>query len=177
MLIGTTDFYHSVTLAAGHKVSAKRSLLASSSYILFKWSRWNLMWCWSNSSWTPWHYCWVRFTQTREITAGLLTAWKKNPCFAFEQLWTDFVEIYYDDRYYWTLHFDTSLRVLDLHSRSQKCQKARTSASIISQCFQLNRMNFLCCWYLLAYIHFILSDPYSRERTLLMWLCLKNKPL
>ena len=35
---------------------------------------WNLIWCWSNLSWTSWDYIWVIFIKTREITAVLLTA-------------------------------------------------------------------------------------------------------
>ena len=57
MLIGNNDLYHfipySVTLmlAGDHKVGGKQNLLASFSCTLFNWSGWNLMWCWSNSSW------------------------------------------------------------------------------------------------------------------------------
>ena len=42
-----------------------------------------------------------------------------------------------DDRYYCTLHFDTSLIDLDQDSRSQECKKAKTSGPSISQSFQL----------------------------------------
>ena len=43
---------------------------------LFIWSGWKLMWCLSNSSWTSWDYLWLRFIETRGITAVLLTVSK-----------------------------------------------------------------------------------------------------
>ena len=53
ILKGTIDFYHLIPLSlililpCGHKVSSKQTLLAS--------------------SWTSWHYFWVRCNQTREV--------------------------------------------------------------------------------------------------------------
>ena len=55
----------------------------------------------------------------------------------------DLIQTWYDDRCYCTLHFDTSLVDLNLDSVSQKCEKAKTSASVISQSFQLIRMEFI----------------------------------
>ena len=83
--LGTIDLNHfilfSLTLTMGgdQKVSRKQNLLASFSYTLFIWSGWNVMWWGSNSRWTPWDYfwLWVRFSETREITAVLLTASKQ----------------------------------------------------------------------------------------------------
>ena len=55
MLTGTIDLYHfiplsvTLTLALGHKVCAKQSLVASFPCTLFNWSGWNLM-CGSNPS-------------------------------------------------------------------------------------------------------------------------------
>ena len=48
----------------------------------------------------------------------------------------DYIQTWCDDRYYCSLHFDTSLIDLDLDSRSQECEKAKTSAPIISQSLQ-----------------------------------------
>ena len=42
-----------------------------------------------------------------------------------------------DDEYYFTLHFDTSLIDVYFESRSQECEKAKTSVPIISQSFEL----------------------------------------
>ena len=58
----------------GHKVSVKQNLLALYSLSHFNSSGWNFMWCWSNSNWTSWYHVWVRFNETREIAAVLLTA-------------------------------------------------------------------------------------------------------
>ena len=58
LLTGTIDFYYFVPLLftlilpGGHKVSTNQDLLALSFRTLFIWSRWNLIWWWSNSSWT-----------------------------------------------------------------------------------------------------------------------------
>ena len=58
----------------------------------------------------------------------------------------DFIQTWswYVDRYYYscTVHFDTRLIDLGHDSRSQKCEKANTSAAIISQTFQLIWMEF-----------------------------------
>ena len=83
MLTGTIDFWYLVplsltlTLLQGHKASTKQNLLASCSHTLFNWSGWNRIPCGSNSSWTFLYYFWMRFIETREITAGLLTVSKK----------------------------------------------------------------------------------------------------
>ena len=79
MLIGTIDCCHfipfslALILPWGHKVSSKQNLLASFSHTLFNWSGLNFIWYWSNSRWTSWYYFWVKFIETREITAVLLT--------------------------------------------------------------------------------------------------------
>ena len=52
------------------------------------------------------------------------------------------IQSWYYDRYYCTVHFDISLVDLDLVSRSQECEKATTSARIISESFQLIWMVF-----------------------------------
>ena len=79
MLKGIRDLYHfiplslTLTLPEGHKVSAEQSLLASFSHTHFNWYGWNVIWCWSSLSGTPWYCIWIRFNETREITAVLLT--------------------------------------------------------------------------------------------------------
>ena len=55
-------------------------------------------------------------------------------------------QIWFNDRYYWTQHFETSSTDLDLHSRSQECEKAKTSMQIISYSFQSIWMNVVYCW-------------------------------
>ena len=98
MLIRIIDFYHfmpvslALTLAGDHKISAKQNLLASFSPALFIWSGWTLMWCWSSSSWTSWDYFWIRFIETRERTAVLLTAYKIWHWHAFQSLGTDLIQ-------------------------------------------------------------------------------------
>ena len=51
---------------------------------------------------------------------------------AFGCLWIDLIQTWYSNRYYCTLHFDTSLIGLDLYSRSLEHEEAKTS----SQSFQ-----------------------------------------
>ena len=60
-----------LTLAEDHKISAKENLLVWFSRTLFNWSGRNLICCWSDSSWTSWYYCWVRFMERREMMAVL----------------------------------------------------------------------------------------------------------
>ena len=65
-----------LTLPGSHRVSTKQNLLDSFSCTLFIWSEWNLMWWWSNSTRTTLDYFWVRFNETREISAVLQAASK-----------------------------------------------------------------------------------------------------
>ena len=125
----------------GHKVSSEQNLLASFSRSLFYWSRSNWIGPWINSSWTTW--LWVRFDETRKITAVLLTTSKKLQRWrAFGRLWIDLVYTWYDDRHSRTQYFSTSLLYLYLELRSQECKKARTFAAIISQFFQSTWLEF-----------------------------------
>ena len=48
-----------------------------------------------------------------------------------------FLQTWNDDRYYWTLIFDTSLIDLGLDSRSQECKKEKSSVAVISK-FSIN---------------------------------------
>ena len=47
----------------------------------------------------------------------------------------DLIQTWFDGRYYCTLHFDTSVIDLDLDSRTEQCEKAETSVTIVSQSF------------------------------------------
>ena len=73
------------------------------------------LWCWNNSSWTSAYYFWARCGKTREITAVLLTAEKNfQHWHTLRHLWIDLMQTWYDNRYYWTKQFDTSLIDHDL---------------------------------------------------------------
>ena len=84
ILKGTIDFYHFKPLSLTLTIQGVTRSAHSKSYWLhflphnFIWSRWDLMWRWSNSSWTTWDFFSVRFIETREITAVLLPASKKT---------------------------------------------------------------------------------------------------
>ena len=89
------------------------------SHTLFNWMRSNLIWWRCSLSLTYWDYFLLRFIGSREIL-GVTKCIKKLQCrHACKHLWTNLVQTWYDTRYYWTLHFDTSL--LNLDSRSQEC--------------------------------------------------------
>ena len=49
--------------------------------------------------------------------------------------WSETLEMWHDDGYNCTLHFDPIVNDLDLDSKSQECEKAQTSVSIIPQTF------------------------------------------
>ena len=137
-----------LTVPGGHKVSAKENLLILVSHTLFRWSGWNLIWWWSSSSWTTQYYFWVRFDVSREINCCFLTASTNfnigMHSDVYESIWFE-LGIWYDDRYYWTLHFDASLIDLDFDSRSQQCKKWRKCQ--LSQKFSmgLNGISVLFC--------------------------------
>ena len=75
----------------------------------------------------------MKFNVTREITVVSLNPSEK---FNLGYLRINLLQTWYDDRYYRTLHLDTSLIDLDRDSRSQECKKAKSSAAIISQNFR-----------------------------------------
>ena len=71
---------------------------------------------------------------------------------------------------HWTLQFDTDLNDVDLHARSQLCEKVESSVFIFSQIYQLKLINFLVaiiCCFVEAPIKFIVNNQYSREGILL----------
>ena len=79
---------------------------------------------------------------------------------AFGCLRMDLIQSWYDDKYYCTLHFDTSLTLVILWS--QECEIAECSAPIISQSFQSIWME---CGILLRFVSvinliFISSCPF-----------------
>ena len=129
MLIRAIDFYHliplwlTLTLPGSHKVSAKQKIFIF--LHIFVWSVWNLMWWWSNSSWTSCDYFWVRIVETREISAVLQTVIKKQHWHSFGCVLRDLTSTLYN-RYCCTLHFDINLIDPDIDSRAQKCKKAKS---------------------------------------------------
>ena len=110
----------------------------------------------------------------------LLTVSKKLQCWPVgRHLWSCKLNTC-EHRFYWTLHFDTSFRDLDLDSRSQGCEKAKTCVPFTSQSFQckwmvsglllkiLDHMDpILMCVRVCVCV--CLSEQHSRERTLLWW--------
>ena len=70
----------------------------------------------------------------REMTAVLLTVSKKLQIYMISAM--------IDTIIYCTLHFDTSIIDLDLDSRSQESEKAKTFTPIISQSFPLICVEF-----------------------------------
>ena len=118
MLIGTTDFYHfiplslTLTLPGDYKISAKQSLLASFFHTFCIWSGWNLMWWWSSSSWASCDF-WLRFTETRGITAVFADYIKSCTvgihADVYKSVWIQLGTMNINDRYYCTVHFYTSL--------------------------------------------------------------------
>ena len=84
---------------------------------------------------------------------------KKKPfilqCFC---LWTNLVQTFYNDRYYWTLHFDCSLS--DNDSRSQVCKKAKSSVSA-HKVLSWFGWHVVHCWDFMVWwtLHWLSSDP------------------
>ena len=83
-------------------------------------------------------------------------------------------QTWYDDRYCWTLCFDTSLNGSDLESRSQGCGKAKTSTPIISQSISGFGMLLRLVLFNEACAHFILSNWLSRDGIQVMRFCFKK---
>ena len=71
MLIGTIDFYRCTTFtdldfAWGSQGQCNAKHYCFIFLLIFNWSGWNLIWCWSNSCWTFWYYVWVRLLEQRK---------------------------------------------------------------------------------------------------------------
>ena len=97
-------------------------------------------------------------------------------CHAFWCLWINLVQTWYDhndDRYYWTLQFDTSLLDLDLDSKVTGMQESKHFCAKYLTKYSINWDRI---WYTVetfwcdkSYIDVILSIQLSREKSLLMW--------
>ena len=72
---------------------------------------------------------------------------KKNQCWHMHICGST----WHDDIYYCTLYFDTSLTDLDLNSRSQECEKTKTSEPISPKVFIRFRWNCVYYWCLLLW--------------------------
>ena len=78
-------------------------------------------------------------------------------------------------KYYWTLHFDTSVIDLNLDSRSQECKKTRTHAPIITQSFQLIWMEFGVLLRSVSMMNSLIHSVFKGENPTYMILFLKEK--
>ena len=115
----------------------------------------------------------MRFNETKEITAVLLTVSK------------NFNVGMHSDFYGWiwlklrmivdSIYIYTSLIGLD--SKSQECEKAKTSAPVISQGFSMDLGGIWYTvepWYNEPHTQLILSIRYSKERTLRRWVVFRQ---
>ena len=155
MFIGTIDFNHfipvTLTLSGGHKVNAKQNQLAWFSCTLFNWSGWNVICCWTSSSWTPWCcFEWDLMNLLFYWLCQTFLCWHALWC-----LWIDLVQTWYGDKYYWALHFASSLTDLDSDSR-QLLRQLSHKVSNLYGC------DVICCWtWWLDEPHTFWSCPFS----------------
>ena len=86
-------------------------------------------------------------------------------------------QTWYDDSYCWTLQLDTGQNNLDLFSRLQECERAKTAILIIldSFCFGWNLVGYWDSLSDESHIYFFLHGQYVRVRTLLRWFHEKRK--
>ena len=98
----------------------------------------------------------------------------KNLCWhAFRYLWNDLVQTLYNDRYCWSLHFDTGLTDHDvrskidhdLHWESQECEKAKLLFKLSHKIINQFGWNFGILFRLLGVMNLILisSQPFSTQ--------------
>ena len=88
----------------------------------------------------------MRSDETMEIAAVLMTALSNfNVGMHSDVYEIIFVRTPYDDRYYSTLHFDTSLIDLDLDARSQKCKNQRLLRQFFPKVFNRFGWNLVYC--------------------------------
>ena len=130
MLISTSDFYLfislsvTITLVWGYKISRRQYLSASFCRAFFQPIRTKFCMVLEQFKLNILSLFWMRFNVIREIIAVLLAAYKKPLTLACIQTFMNsLVQTWYVDRYCCILHLDTSLSDLDLHSRSQECER------------------------------------------------------
>ena len=87
------------------------------------------------------------------------------------------IQNFYDDKWFWTLQFDTNLTELGIDSMSQEYEKARTSVPIISKSIQSIWMEFGLLLWFVGVVNFILTFPHpfsiqEREPYMYMWFLL-----
>ena len=89
---------------------------------------------------------------------------------AFQQLWTDLVQTYYDFRYCWSQHFATSQSDLDLHSRFIFVREQKLLCYLTNFSVSLDGVwhSVWTCWSYEHHTHFMLSEPCARERIILL---------
>ena len=89
-----------------------------------------------------------------------------------KRLWTNSAETWYDDIYYWTELFDTSLVDLDFDSRSEGCKAAKTSEPLNSQSTWFIWMKGLSHWDLYvrwtSYSFYVVQLIFRWEKQLVM---------
>ena len=81
-------------------------------------------------------------THTHTHTRARARAHTHTHTQAFRHLRIDLIQTWFDYMYYCTLYLDTNLTDLDLASRLQECEKAKTDVPNISQSFQWIWMEF-----------------------------------
>ena len=126
------------------------------------------MWWWSNSNWTSWDDFWLRFGETRGVTAVLLTVNFFYCWHAFGYLQISLIQTWYDDRDTIVLSILILVRLI-LDSWSQECEKARTSALVLSHSIW---MEFCLLLRLVCVLSLTLAlvCPFSiQRRELLVW--------
>ena len=80
--------------------------------------------------------------QRRKLYLGDFVFKKNQLSLAFTYLQTDLFQVCADNRRYWAIYIDTSLKDLQLHSRSQFCEKAEMSVLFFWQIPQSVSMKF-----------------------------------
>ena len=135
MFKGPIDFYHfillSLTLIMGSQGQRKVKLGFIFTHLFS----------------TDWDEIWYGVEEIQAQYPGTVIGWDlmkqmkqllfywlyQKRWYAFRRLWTALIQTWCDDRYYHTLHFDTSLTNFDLDSLSHEYKKAKPSVPVISQ--------------------------------------------
>ena len=103
----------------------------------------------------------------KEITVVILTVSK-----SFMVIQTDLVQTWYDDRHYWSLHFETILSDIDLDQGHKDARKQNLLHLLCDRVLNGSGWDLVCCWNVPVWwssFSFVLSDQYLGKKTQFRW--------
>ena len=148
LLIGTIHVYHFISHSVALTLADTKSLVSKTSWLHYLeqfWTEWNEVRYGDKPNQVE-HLLLSEIYVIKGNNKCLLTTTENSDIGMQSDIYELIIMVWnrYDDKYYWSVHCDTSLGDFDTDSRSQGCEKVKTSVLILSQSFYGFVLNFLC---------------------------------